>query len=63
MKMQYTRSTVHFYDLVLSLESLHAISWVGKSFVLINIGMSGAGKKAFIRANQVAPQLLLMRGN
>ncbi|MFA6225922.1 MAG: tetratricopeptide repeat protein [Methanoregula sp.] len=30
---------------------------------MINIGRLGAGKKAFIRANQVAPQLSFMRRN
>jgi tetratricopeptide (TPR) repeat protein len=51
------------YDMVLSLDPLYLLAWVGKNFVLINIGRSGAGKKAFIRANQVDPQLYLMRRN
>jgi tetratricopeptide (TPR) repeat protein len=36
---------------------------MGWSFVLINIGRSGAGKKSYIRANQIASQLSLMRRN
>ena len=33
------------YDMAISLDPLYPLAWVGKSFVLININRSGAGKK------------------
>jgi tetratricopeptide (TPR) repeat protein len=37
------------------------LSWFGKSLVLINLGKINLGKKAFIRANQLALNLSLLR--
>jgi tetratricopeptide (TPR) repeat protein len=49
------------FDIALSLDSQHVLSWFGKSLVLINLGKINMGKKAFIRANQLALDLSLMR--
>ena len=43
------------FDIALSLDSRHVLSWFCESLVLINLGKTNQGKKAFIRATGSSP--------
>jgi tetratricopeptide (TPR) repeat protein len=49
------------FDLVISLNPRHVLAWFCESLVLINLGMTNRGKKAFIRATRLACNLSLMQ--
>ena len=54
-------SALQAFDLVLSHNPRHVLAWFCESLVLINLGMTNRGKKAFIRATRLACNLSLMQ--